>query len=118
METHAAYTFDVLLSVIGLHFTTYLIYGRVKKRALVGNYKPGAAGYDAFRKIVNNNKYLATSIVLTVVFIAATIAEGLRAFDQTSSHIFLVAIPIIMIILLLVSLKAIEMAFGKNRSNP
>ncbi len=100
---------------MGLHFTTYLIYGRVKNKSLVGNYKPGTPGYDTFRKLVDSNKYLAISVTITLVFIVNTMFDVRRILHGSSSHSILLVVPVMVVLAFLLLFMLMPTMLGKKR---
>ena len=115
MDVKGSFFLDVLLLAMGLHFTIYLMYGRIKHKALIGGYKPGAAGYDAFRKLVNNNRLLVISVVVTAFFIVNTALDARKILQGPPPHTILVVVPAIIVLMLLVLSFIIPAIFKSKR---
>ncbi len=98
MNANGSFIFDILLFSIGLHFSLYLIYGRITGRPLVGPYQPKAPGYKTFLKLVNNTKYLAITIIVTLFFTLNTVLDVARILRSSSSHSILVVAPLIVVL--------------------
>lgn len=108
MNLNTNFLIDVLFLILGLHFTLYLIYGRTKRRSLVGGYKPGKPGYEVFIKLVDNTKYLVFSVILTLFFLISTIIDGHKILQSSSTHSILVFAPVVVIATLSITLAAIS----------
>lgn len=109
------YALDVIFLAIGIHFTTYIIYGRLRGKSLVGGYKPGVKGYDVFRKLVSNNKYFGISIIGTLFFAVNTFFDARSILHGSSSHSVLVAVPILVILIFVLMFALLPTILGKKR---
>lgn len=91
------------LILLGAFFTAYIIYGRVKRKPLLlGDYKPGAPGYNEFIKLVDNNWYLIAAIVTTVLSTIAFTVDAINILNSPYSKIVLIGSPLTVVISFLV----------------
>ena len=93
MDPDIAYFMDIMLAFISFFYVAYIVFGRIKNRALVGGYKPGRPGYDLFRKIIST-KYLVISSVLAVFFVINAIFDARRVLESSYSSSVLIVAPI------------------------
>ena len=114
MDTHANYFIDVLFSITGLFFATYIIYGRVKRKPLIGDYKAGTPGYEAFRKIVENNKYLAITILGVLFFVVSAAFDARTILHSSSSRAILIVAPILNVLVFLIGVVLTPFILGKS----
>jgi len=85
---------------MSLFYVVYIIYGRVKRKSIIGNYRPGVPGYDVFRKIIAN-KFLVISSILAVFFILNAIFDARRVLQSSYSDSVLIVAPVGVILLFL-----------------
>ena len=115
MNSSMNFVIDVMMLVIGMHFIAYMLYGRLRRRPLVGDYKPGDHGYAAFLRFVNNNKYLASAVALTAFFALTTLLDVRRILDASSSSSILIWVPVLVVASLFVMLYIMSSLLGKKR---
>lgn len=98
MDPDIAYFVDILLAFASLFYVVYIVFGRVKHRALIGGYRPGEPGYNVFRKITST-KYLVVSLMFATLFIISAVFDARRVIESSYSKSILVAVPILTILL-------------------
>jgi hypothetical protein len=94
MPPSQSYFFDVILVGLGLLFIVYIVYGRIKRRSIFGNCKPGDPGYAEFLKFINNSKFLILATLGTLFFFVSAILDAKDILKETTSHSILVVAPI------------------------
>lgn len=100
MTPSIAFFYDVSFLAICLHFIVYIIYGRVRRKPLIGNYRPGEPGYKAFIKIVDNNTYLTFAILGCLLATAALIYDAYRILQQPDyTHSVLISTPVLVVVI-------------------
>lgn len=105
---------DVLCFAMSLLFLVYIIYGKSKRKSIIGGYKPGTPGYDVFLRFVNNKKYLVLIASATAIF---TVNLGFAVKDvlkSDSSHSILIVVPIMVIAAFAISIFVLPGVLGKK----
>ena len=106
------------LILMGVFFTAYIIYGRIKRKPLlVGDYKPGMPGYKEFLKIVNNNWYLAAAILTTIFSLIVFANDVLVVLNGPYHNSMLITSPALAVIIFVAALLIIPRALGKKYKN-
>ncbi|HEY5668039.1 MAG TPA: hypothetical protein VIR03_02625 [Candidatus Saccharimonadales bacterium] len=106
---------DVILVEMSLFFIVYLIYGRTKQKPLVGNYRPGDAGYQTFKNLVSNTKVLFFSIAAVVIATIDLITSSRAVLHSKASHSILVVAPIMATAGMLIVLLVLPVLLAKKR---
>lgn len=114
MNANESYFIDIVLTVMGLFFLIYLIYGRVKRKSLIGGYEPGKPGYDVFFKLVHNPKYLYISIAVTLFFIISSVLDARAVLEGTQSRSILVVAPVMAVLALFLCIFTLSAVFSKK----
>jgi hypothetical protein len=115
MSAETNFLVTVTLVVMGLFFTTYLIYGRAKRKSfLIGGYKPGSPGYDIFLKLVDNYKVLALAIISTLIFALDLTFQIFTVLDSRSYGL-LISGPVLVLLLFVLILAILPKILGKKR---
>ena len=114
-EASQNYVVSVAITILSLYFILYVIYGRTKNRSLIANYKPGAPGYDQFRRLVRNSKYLALAISVTTISILYAAFKARTVLQSNSPHSLLLVAPIGFIVVMVLLSYFIPYLFGKRR---
>lgn len=97
------YLMDILALGVCLFSLIYIIYGRMKNHSLIGGYKPGVPGYEAFRKLIRT-RVLVMVCIATVVFGISTVFDARAILQSNSPHAILLAAPIGFIATLVIGL--------------
>lgn len=91
------YLIGSLLLVVGIHFTAYLAYLKVKHDPSMRGYVLGipGPGYKAYRRFYSDPKYLIISVAATLLLLINWIF-GVRDImrEHTSSHSILYVAPV------------------------
>jgi|GEM_PF-2848861 len=113
MNANLKYFVDVLLLISGLFFVFYLVYGRAKRKPLIGNYEPGKIGYEEFIKLVTNLKVLVVATAITMFFIFRVVIDAQDILHYSSVSILL--IPVVLILLSFAMIIVVLSAIFKKR---
>lgn len=114
MNVNLEFSISVIAVTIGLFFITYLIYGRIKKRPLVGNYKPDEPGYAIFINLTTKTKYLLISSVVTLLLSVKLVFDVMAVLQSSASKTVLISAPVMALLSLFVSTKFISIINGKK----
>lgn len=115
MGPHASYFLDVTFSVVGLFLITYIVYGRTKKKPLIGESNATKRDYHIFRRIVGNNRYLAITVLGTLFFIVNAAIDMWTILRSSSPHTILVVAPVLNILLLFIAIALAPSLLGQKR---
>lgn len=113
MNSNFTFFFNVLILVMCGYSVWYLVYGRITRKALIGNYGPGKPYHKEFLKIVDNNLYLFVSIIATLLTVASLVFSLLQVLPQSDHSILFVA-PIMTLVLFFVIFKMISSTYKEK----
>jgi hypothetical protein len=99
MNASAGYFLDVILGISAIFFVINLLYGRIKRKALIGGYKPGVPGYEAFSKWVNSNRNLTVAVVVAIFFIVNAIFDARKILEDPNAPTSLLVVAPVMVVL-------------------
>lgn len=113
MPSNIAFFYDILFGFLSLFSVIYIIYGRIRGKALIGGYRPGKPGYGAFRKIISNRN-LIIAVALVLFFTVSTILDADKVLNGPSpQHSILIIAPILVITTFLLAILIIPTLFRK-----
>lgn len=97
-----------LAVMFGLFAAAYLLYGRIKRKPLIGDYKPGTPAYNEFIRIIDGKWYPALTAaavifsVIDLIIVVATLING------PYPKVLLAAAPVILFAVFLLGLLVVK----------